>query len=37
MHNEWFSHMSNTLQKDTSLYLKVQKVQAKMNIVRNPS
>ena len=32
MYNEWFSHMSKTIQKDISFSLKVQMVQAKMNL-----
>ena len=35
MYNEWFSHMSKTLQKDISFSLKVQMVQAKMNSYLN--
>ena len=31
MYNEWFSHLSKTIQKDISFSLKVQMVQAKMN------
>ena len=31
MYNEWFSHMSKTIQKDISFSLKVQMVQAKMD------
>ena len=31
MYNEWFPHMSKTLQKDISFSFKVQMVQAKMN------
>ena len=35
MYNEWFSHMSKTIQKDISFSLKVQMVQAKMNLYFN--
>ena len=35
MYNEWFLHMSKTIQKDISFSLKVQMVQAKMNLYFN--
>ena len=33
MYNEWFLHMRKTIQKDISFSLKVQMVQAKMNLL----
>ena len=35
MCNEWFLHMSKTLQQDISFPLEVQMVQAKMNLYLN--
>ena len=35
MYNEWFLHMSKTLQKDISFSPKVQMVQVKMNSYLN--
>ena len=35
MYNEWFSHMSKTLQKDISFSHKFQTVQAKMKSCLN--
>ena len=32
MYNEWFSHMNKSLQNDIYFSLKVQMVQAKMNL-----
>ena len=33
MYNEWFSHLSKTLQKDLFFLPKIQMVQAKMNCI----
>ena len=35
MYNEWFSHMNETLQNDISFFIKVQMVQAKINLYLN--
>ena len=32
MYNEWFSHMNESVQNNISFFLKIQMVQAKMNL-----